>query len=153
MRCILQRTRSGAVTVNGERRAIGRGLVILIGIHHDDTAADADAMAAKCAALRIFNDADGKMNLSVRELDSQSGAPGQCLVVSQFTLYADARRGRRPSFTDAAPPSIASPLYERFVTALRGTGLTVKTGEFGADMLVEIENDGPVTILLDSEAK
>ncbi len=146
MRCVVQRVRRGAVTINGGvRREIGRGLVLLIGVHCTDTAKDAEYMADKVAGLRIFSDAGGKMNVSVMDPPI-----GECLVISQFTLYGDARRGRRPSFVEAAGPEIAVPLYERFAELLRDRGLAVHTGEFGADMLVEIENDGPVTILLDS---
>jgi D-tyrosyl-tRNA(Tyr) deacylase len=124
--------------------------MVLVGVHGSDTGRDAAAMADKVAGLRIFSDAEGKMNLSVVDLGSVSNAPGECLVVSQFTLYGDARRGRRPSFTEAAQPPVAVPLYERFAELLRSYGIRVETGEFGADMLVEIENDGPVTILLDT---
>ena len=146
MRCVVQRVSRGAVTIGGgERREIGAGLVVLIGVHGSDSEGDARFMAEKVAGLRIFSDAEGKMNRSVTDLAAPS-----CLVVSQFTLYGDARRGRRPSFTDAAQPDVAIPLYERFAELLRGCGVEVVTGEFGADMLVEIDNDGPVTILLDS---
>jgi D-tyrosyl-tRNA(Tyr) deacylase len=158
MRCVVQRVRRGAVTINGgERREIGRGLVVLIGVHHDDTEQDAAYLADKIAGLRIFPDTEGKMNLSVLDLaraqeglEHQDQPPIGCLIVSQFTLYGDARKGKRPSFTDAAPPAVAIPLYERFVRLIANAGLHVETGEFGADMLVEIENNGPVTILLDA---
>jgi D-aminoacyl-tRNA deacylase len=152
MRCVVQRVLRAAVTIRqtGERRQIGAGLMVLVGVHGSDTEHDASAMAGKVAGLRIFSDHEGKMNLSVLDLGAQSPSAGECLVVSQFTLYGDARRGKRPSFIEAAQPSTAIPLYERFAEVLRDCGVRVKTGEFGADMLVEIENDGPVTILLDS---
>ena len=150
MRCVVQRVRRGAVVIGEERRDIGRGLVVLVGIHPDDSERDAAYMADKVAKLRIFPDEAGKMNVALEELEHP-----QCLVVSQFTLYGDARRGRRPSFIEAARPETAIPLYKRLVELLRrGSGsnnpLRVVTGEFGTDMLVEIENDGPVTMLLDS---
>jgi D-tyrosyl-tRNA(Tyr) deacylase len=134
----------------GERREIRAGLMVLLGVHGSDTERDAAYLAEKVAGLRVFPDPDGKMNVSVADLAGDSGACGECLVVSQFTLYGDVRRGKRPSFIEAAPPPVAIPLYERFAELLRGYGLRVETGEFGADMLVEIENDGPVTILIDS---
>lgn len=123
---------------------IGPGLLILLGVGREDAAADADLLARKCAELRIFNDAEGRFNLSL--LDTG----GAALVVSQFTLYADTRKGRRPSFTAAAPPDRAAPLVERFVAALRGLGVRVETGMFGAHMDVALVNDGPVTIPLDT---
>lgn len=143
----MQRVTSAAVTIVGKiRREIGPGLVILLGVSPDDTDSDVDYLADKIAGLRIFTDSNGKMNVSVQEV-----AGAGCLVISQFTLYGDCRRGRRPSFTDAAPPDIAIPLYERFVDMMRHRhGLPVATGEFGAHMLVEINNDGPVTLLLES---
>lgn len=148
MRALVQRVTSGGVSVNGgEKRSIGAGLVILLGVAHDDTPEIADAMAAKCALLRIFEDSDGKMNRSLIDCG------GDALVVSQFTLYADTRKGRRPSFTDAALPPVAIPLYERFVEALRGHGVAVVTGEFGAEMHVDIQNDGPVTLMLELPVK
>jgi len=146
MRVILQRVTSGSVAVDG--RIVGQiahGLVLLAGIGHDDTISIVDRMAEKIAMLRIFNDDEGKFNRSL--LDVAGGA----LVVSQFTLFADARKGRRPSFTDAARPEIASPLCDRFADALRKLGVSpVATGVFGASMHVDIQNDGPVTIWLDS---
>jgi D-tyrosyl-tRNA(Tyr) deacylase len=146
MRAVLQRVRRGRVTA-GERvlAEIGHGLVVLLGAGHGDTEAQAKLLVDKIAHLRIFEDEQGKMNLSV--LDTG----GQAIVVSQFTLYADTRRGRRPSFTDAAPPEVAAPLVDRFVELMREAGVPTQTGEFGAHMLVEIENDGPVTILLDTD--
>jgi D-tyrosyl-tRNA(Tyr) deacylase len=144
MRALLQRVTSGRVSVAGETIAeIGRGLVILLGVGHGDEAAQAAALAEKIANLRIFEDAQGKSNLSL--LDVQ----GAALVVSQFTLYADTRKGRRPSFIDAAPPELAQPLVDRFAELLRGFGAPVQTGRFGAHMLVEIHNDGPVTVWLE----
>lgn len=145
MRVLLQRVKSASVVINGgEKRVMkGGGLLIFVGITHTDTDEIADAMAQKCAQLRIFEDEAGKMNLSL--LDTTREA----LVISQFTLYADTRKGRRPAFTDAARPDTAIPLYERFITALRSQGITLQTGVFGADMLVGIENDGPVTLMLE----
>lgn len=125
--------------------AIEGGLVILLGVGAGDTAAEAELLANKIANLRIFGDAEGKFNLSALDVGAEM------LVVSQFTLFADCRRGRRPSFSDAARPETAIPLYEAFVERLRGMGFRVETGEFQAMMLVEIKNDGPVTIWLDTE--
>ncbi len=145
MRALLQRTTAASVRVAGEVVGeIDRGLVILVGIGPDDTEATADQMAQKSAELRLFRDDAGRTNRSL--LDTGGGA----LVISQFTLYADTRRGRRPGFTGAAPPAEAERLYERFADALRGLGVTVATGRFGAEMAVEIVNDGPFTIWLDS---
>ncbi|MGQ9887899.1 MAG: D-aminoacyl-tRNA deacylase [Aggregatilineales bacterium] len=146
MRVVLQRVRQGRVTVNGAVvGAVERGFVALVGVTHTDTAAEADLLARKTAGLRVFDDAEGKMNLSA--LDVGAGV----LVISQFTLYADARRGRRPGFTDAARPETAAPLVQRYAERLRAEGIArVETGVFGALMLVEIYNDGPVTIILDS---
>jgi D-aminoacyl-tRNA deacylase len=145
MRAVLQRVRSGKVLVAGHPIAeIGKGLVILLGIGPGDGEQQARALCEKIAHLRIFEDEQGKMNLSVLE------AGGQAIVVSQFTLYADTQRGRRPSFTGAAPPELALPLVDRFAELLRDQGLPTLTGEFGAHMLVEIINDGPVTILLEA---
>jgi D-tyrosyl-tRNA(Tyr) deacylase len=123
---------------------IGAGLVALIGVARDDTSNDADLIAAKIAGLRVFDDGAGVMNLGVVDIG------GAVLAISQFTLYGDARRGRRPSFIAAAPGEIARPLFDRVVHILRGDGLQVHTGEFGAEMHVALTNDGPVTILLDS---
>jgi D-aminoacyl-tRNA deacylase len=146
MRVVIQRVRSGRVSVDGQTVAkIDAGLVILVGVGHDDDEAGALLLAEKIAHLRIFEDEGGKMNLSI--LDTG----GKAVVVSQFTLYADARKGRRPSFTDAALPDIASPLVARFADLLRAQGVPTQTGEFGAHMLVEILNDGPVTIYLSTE--
>jgi len=147
MRAVLQRVRSGAVRVDGEiAGAIDHGFVILVGVGHGDGEAQAQWLARKIAGLRVFEDADGKFNLSLLDVG------GGCLVVSQFTLYADARKGRRPSFTDAAPPEIAEPLIARFAEMLRQAGVPrVAMGVFGARMQVEIHNDGPVTIWLDTD--
>ena len=145
MRAVIQRVRRGKVSVEGRGIAeIGKGFVILLGIGPQDNESTARAMAEKIATLRIFEDAQGKMNLSVLD------AGGAAIVVSQFTLYADTRRGRRPSFTDAALPDVARPLVDRFAALLAGLGVPTQMGEFGANMLVEIDNDGPVTIVLDS---
>jgi len=146
MRAVIQRVRSGAVWVNDQAVGqIGAGLVVLVGVTRDDTVAQAGQLAHKIASLRIFEDDAGKMNRSALDVG------GEFLVISQFTLYADCRHGRRPSFTDAAPPDLAQPLIDHFVTALRRLGATrVETGVFGARMLVKIENDGPVTIILDT---
>jgi D-tyrosyl-tRNA(Tyr) deacylase len=147
MRIVLQRVSSGRVTVSGQNVAeIGRGLVILLGIGPADTQEQACILAEKIANLRIFEDEQEKMNLSVRDVG------GQAVVVSQFTLYADTRKGRRPSFTDAAQPDIALPLVDFFAQQLNSLGVPTQTGEFGAHMLVEIHNDGPVTIVLEADA-
>jgi D-aminoacyl-tRNA deacylase len=144
MRVVLQRVSQASVTIGGRvAGAIGRGFCLLVGFTHDDTAERVDWMADKVVGLRLFSDAEGKMNLGLAEVQ------GAVLVVSQFTVYGDASKGRRPSFIGAARPETAIPLYERFVAALRSRGLDVATGEFGADMLVEIHNDGPVTLILD----
>jgi D-tyrosyl-tRNA(Tyr) deacylase len=147
MRLVLQRVRRGRVTVEQQEvAAIGRGLVILAGVGQGDTPEQADWLAAKVAGLRVFEDADGKTNLSITEVG------GQALVVSQFTLYADVAKGRRPSFIHAALPEIAEPLVRRLAESLEAQGVPTQTGVFGAHMLVEIENDGPVTILLERSA-
>ncbi len=145
MRAVIQRVSRAKVTVNGETAGeIGRGLLVLLGIGAGDTHADADYLAEKTIGLRIFEDADGKMNLSVAEVG------GALLVVSQFTLYGDVRRGKRPSFDAAAPPQQARELYEYFVGKIRAAGLRCETGRFQETMTVELANEGPVTILLDS---
>jgi D-tyrosyl-tRNA(Tyr) deacylase len=147
MRVVLQRVSRASVSIDGRiAGAIGRGFCLLVGLTHGDTDATVDWMAEKVAGLRLFPDADGKMNLGLDE------AGGGVLVISQFTLYGDSAKGRRPSFIDAARPETAIPLYERFVGALRARGLEVATGEFGADMQVEIHNDGPVTLILERNA-
>lgn len=145
MRALLQRVRSASVEIEGERTAsIGPGLLVFLGVTHSDGPDDLAWLAGKVSRLRIFEDENGKMNRSVTE----SG--GAVLVVSQFTLYADTRRGNRPGFDQAARPDLANPLYESFCAALRDLGLLVATGRFAADMQVHLQNDGPVTILIDS---
>ncbi len=145
MRAVIQRVSEASVTVDGQVvGAIGRGLLILLGVSHTDTATDAALLADKIAQLRIFSDQEGKFNLSVLDVG------GETLVVSQFTLYADTRKGRRPSFTAAARPEIAAPLVDAFVDALRAHNLRVATGVFGAMMQVALINDGPVTLVIDS---
>jgi D-tyrosyl-tRNA(Tyr) deacylase len=147
MRVVLQRVSRASVTIDGRTAgAVGRGFCLLVGLTHGDTDATVDWMADKVAGLRLFPDADGKMNLGLDEVG------GAVLVVSQFTLYGDTAKGRRPSFVDAARPEQAIPLYERFVAALGQRGLQVATGEFGAHMEVEIHNDGPVTLILERNA-
>ena len=147
MRAVIQRVRRGQVTVEGQAVGeIGPGFVILLGIGHSDGPVEADRLAAKIANLRIFADDEGKTNLSLLDVG------GEALVISQFTLYADCRKGRRPSFVRAARPDVAAPLVETFAGELRRAGVgRVETGEFGAMMLVEIENDGPFTIFLDTD--
>ena len=144
MRVLLQRVSSGKVTVDDQTIAqIGHGLVILLGIGHDDGEEQAVYLAEKIANLRIFEDAQGKTNPSLLDVG------GEAIVVSQFTLYADTRKGRRPSFVYAGAPEKAEPLVERFAELLRGHGVLTQTGQFGAHMLVEIHNDGPVTVWLE----
>ncbi len=144
MRVLLQRVSSASVSVNSERvGAIERGYVLLVGFTHGDTEATLEWMAEKIIGLRLFSDAEGKMNLALNEVG------GAMLVVSQFTLYGDAQKGRRPSFIDAARPELAIPLYERFVALLRERQVRVATGEFGAHMEVALVNDGPVTLMLE----
>ncbi|HEX8823437.1 MAG TPA: D-aminoacyl-tRNA deacylase [Archangium sp.] len=146
MKAVVQRVLEASVTVNGERVSqVGPGLLVLLGVGKGDTEADVAWMAEKLATLRIFEDAAGKMNLSLEDTSRQ------LIVVSQFTLYGDARKGRRPSFTDAMEPTGAKALYERVCDTLRARGLTVGTGVFAADMKVALVNDGPVTILLESQ--
>jgi D-aminoacyl-tRNA deacylase len=147
MRVVLQRVSRASVSIDGRTAgAIGRGFCLLVGLTHGDTDSTVDWMAEKVAGLRLFPDAEGKMNLGLDEVG------GGVLVISQFTLFGDAAKGRRPSFIDAARPETAVPLYQRFVAALRARGLEVATGEFGADMQVEIHNDGPVTLILERSA-
>jgi D-tyrosyl-tRNA(Tyr) deacylase len=144
MRVVLQRVSKASVTIDGRvAGAVGRGFCLLVGFTHGDAIGQVDWMAEKVSGLRLFADAEGKMNLGLAEVQ------GAVLVISQFTLYGDAAKGRRPSFIDAARPETAIPLYERFVAALRSRGIQVAAGEFGADMQVEIHNDGPVTLILD----
>jgi D-tyrosyl-tRNA(Tyr) deacylase len=150
VRVLAQRVNRAQVTVAGETTGeIGRGFLLLVGVTLDDTAAAADLLARKVANLRVFDDADGNLNRSALDL-LEAGEPIGMLVVSQFTLYADCRKGRRPSFTQAAPPAVAEPLVDRFADGLRALGLPVATGRFGAEMQVELVNDGPVTIWLDT---
>lgn len=145
MRAIVQRVSSAGVDVDGKTVGeIGLGFVALVGVARDDVDDDAKAIAQKIAGLRVFNDASGTMNRSLLEVG------GSVLAISQFTLYGDARRGRRPSFIDAAPGEAAQPLFDRVVELLRRDGLTVATGVFGATMRVSLVNEGPVTIMLDS---
>ena len=146
MRGVVQRVSHANIVIDGETvGAIGAGLVVLLGVTHDDTPAHAQWLAEKVAGLRIFSDADGKMNRDLIEVG------GAMLIVSQFTLYGDCRKGKRPSFIDAAPPAIAIPLYEAFINSLKALGIPVATGRFGADMKVELVNDGPVTLIVDSK--
>ena len=146
MRAVIQRVTHASVSIDGaEKAAMGEGLLILLGVTHGDGEKEADYLAAKCAGLRIFRDSEDKMNRSGTDVG------GQALVVSQFTLYSDCRKGKRPAFVAAARPETAIPLYERFVAKLREMGLTVGTGQFGADMQVSLLNDGPVTILMDTD--
>jgi D-tyrosyl-tRNA(Tyr) deacylase len=147
MRAVIQRVREGRVSVKDQIVGkIGTGLVILLGAGHGDGEPEADWLADKIANLRIFPDAEGKTNLSVLDVN------GEALLISQFTLYADCRKGRRPSFIRAAAPDVAAPLVDYFAGRLREAGLgRVETGEFGAMMLVEIQNDGPFTIVLDTD--
>jgi D-tyrosyl-tRNA(Tyr) deacylase len=146
MRIVLQRVSKARVTVNGNVTGeISHGVVVLLGVGKGDTSAAAASLAEKTAQLRIFGDAEGKMNLSLID------AGGSALVISQFTLYGDTRKGRRPGFDRAAPPTDAKQLYEVYVSCLRALGVPVETGVFQAHMEVELVNDGPVTLLLDSE--
>ncbi|GAA4444258.1 D-aminoacyl-tRNA deacylase [Pontibacter saemangeumensis] len=149
MRIVLQRVTQASVEIEkAVKGEIGLGLLVLAGFSPEDTDEDLKWTAAKVAQLRIFGDAEGKMNLSVQDVQ------GDILVISQFTLYANSKKGNRPSYINAAPPAVAIPLYERFVALLEtATGKKVQTGEFGADMKVSLLNDGPVTIVLDSKAK
>jgi D-tyrosyl-tRNA(Tyr) deacylase len=147
MRAVLQRVLQGDVSVNGQTVGqIDTGLVALVGVTHGDGPPEAEKLARKVAHLRVFEDQDGKMNLSALEVEAA------IMAISQFTLYADCRRGRRPSFTEAAPPDAAEPLVERFISVLREMGVTqVEKGLFGQHMLVRIHNNGPVTIILDTD--
>jgi D-tyrosyl-tRNA(Tyr) deacylase len=145
MRAVVQRVSSAQVTVQGE--IVGRirqGFLVLLGITGSDTQDDVNLLAGKICGLRVFEDSDGKMNLSLQDIE------GEMLVVSQFTLFGDCRKGRRPSFIEAARPEVAQPLYESFVAEVRATGMPVQTGIFQAQMEVALVNDGPVTLLLDS---
>lgn len=147
MRAVIQRVERASVTVNGGvPREIGKGLVILVGVKDTDTAADCDKLAEKCANLRIFDDENGNLNLAATDLGYEA------LIVSNFTLYGNTKKGKRPSFIAAAKPPLSVELYERFVNAVRDTPLkAVQTGEFGADMQIALINDGPVTLVLDTD--
>lgn len=146
MRSVVQRVTHGKVTVDGEVIGqIQKGMVILLGVGENDTSEDMTYLADKILGLRIFDDPDGKMNLSIQEID------GSMLIVSQFTLYGDCRKGRRPSYSSAANPDMANKMYESFLQYVRDAGVHVETGKFQAMMDVEIHNDGPVTLLLDSK--
>lgn len=146
MRALIQRVSSGSVKIGGKTVGkIEQGLVVLLGITHDDTESDVKFLADKCVNLRIFCDDDGKMNRSLLDIS------GEALIISQFTLYGDARKGRRPGFSEAARPDHAIPLYEKFIDAVKNYKIKVATGEFGAEMLVDIKNDGPVTLMLESK--
>ena len=149
MRAVIQRVSEASVTINGEiRSAIGKGLLILLGIEEADTPEDIDWLVAKISNLRIFNDSNDVMNLSVKETN------GEVIIVSQFTLYASTKKGNRPSYVKAARPGTAIPLYEAFIDEMKKElGKPVKTGEFGAEMKVALVNDGPVTIIIDSKNK
>lgn len=145
MRAVVQRVSSSSVSVSGQLLgSIGTGFTVLLGVAHTDTPADAEQLATKISKLRVFSDDQGKMNLSLSQVE------GELLVISQFTLFADTSSGNRPGYSRAARPETAVPLYEHFVRTLHALGFTVATGKFGADMQVEIVNDGPVTILLDT---
>lgn len=146
MRAVLTRVKSASVTIEGRVVGqIGQGFLILLGVTHEDTEAQAIKLADKLTGLRIFEDENGKMNQGLESVD------GQILVVSQFTLYGNCRKGRRPDFLAAARPEVAIPLYEKFVQLIRDKGIHVETGEFGAEMLVESVNDGPVTLVVDTD--
>ena len=147
MRVLLQRVSQASVTIDGEVvGGIGRGILLLVGITHSDTRKEADFLAEKCVNLRVFDDDDGVMNRSLLDVG------GEVLAVSQFTLYGDARKGRRPSYVAAAPGEVSEPLYDYFVAKLRELGVMVATGRFGADMKVSLVNDGPVTLWLEKDA-
>lgn len=145
MRAVVQRVKEASVKVNQEMIGqIGQGLLVYLGVTHEDDQLDLKYMSDKIPNLRIFEDENEKMNRSLLDVE------GELLIISQFTLYGDARKGRRPSFIEAARPNVATPLYEALIEELRGRGIRVETGEFGADMKVASINDGPVTLLLDS---
>ena len=146
MRALIQRVKRASVTINSQITGkINEGLLIFLGVGEDDTEKQVQYLVERCTGLRIFTDEQDKMNLSVKDIK------GEILVVSQFTLYGDCKKGKRPSFVRAARPETAIPLYESFITHCKNTGLNVQTGEFGADMQIELINDGPVTIWLDTE--
>ncbi len=146
MRALIQRVKRASVTINSQITGkINEGLLIFLGVGEDDTEKQVQYLVEKCTGLRIFTDEQDKMNLSVKDIK------GEILVVSQFTLYGDCKKGKRPSFVRAARPETAIPLYESFIAHCKNTGLNIQTGEFGADMQIELINDGPVTIWLDTE--
>ena len=146
MKAVLMRVRRASVTIDErETRSIGRGFLILLAVTHDDTEAQAVKLADKLCSLRLFEDADGKINLTLDEVG------GEIMIVSQFTLYGNCRKGRRPDFLAAARPEVAIPLYEKFVALCREKGFHTETGEFGADMLVQSVNDGPLTLIVDTD--
>jgi D-tyrosyl-tRNA(Tyr) deacylase len=148
MKALIQRVASASVSVRGEVVGhIGKGFLVLLGVTHTDTAAEAVWLANKIAGLRLFEDGAGKMNLALADVK------GALLVVSQFTLYGDARKGRRPSFVEAAPPPLAEPLVAQFVEHLRRSGFDVASGRFGANMQVQLTNDGPVTMMIERHAR
>ncbi len=146
MKAVLQRVTSASVTIKEkEKKEINQGLVVLLGITKEDNEKEVSYLSEKISGLRIFEDEEGKMNKSLKDIN------GEMLIISQFTLYADCKKGKRPSFTDAARPEVAIPLYESFINKVSNLEIPVQTGEFGADMLVSINNDGPVTIILDTK--
>ena len=146
MKAVLMRVQRASVTIDElETRSIGRGFLILLAVTHDDTEAQAVKLADKLCSLRLFEDADGKINLTLDEVG------GEIMIVSQFTLYGNCRKGRRPDFLAAARPEVAIPLYEKFVALCREKGFHTETGEFGADMLVQSVNDGPLTLIVDTD--
>ena len=151
MRLLIQRVKKASVSIEGyEKREISKGFCVLIGVTHSDTEKDADWLAEKMSGLRVFEDSDGKINLSITD----EAVNGEVLLVSQFSLYASCDRGRRPGFTNAAKPELAEKIYNYFVEKVKSMNFkNVQTGIFGADMLVEIHNDGPLTFILDSPAK
>ena len=145
MRIVLTRVSGASVTIDGQVTGeIGRGFLVLVGITHTDTEKDVAFLAEKCCGLRVFEDADGKMNRSLQDVG------GALLIVSNFTLYGQCKKGKRPSFTDAARPEVAQPLYDAFIAACRSHGVHTQTGRFGADMQLHSVNDGPVTLILES---
>ncbi|TES93988.1 MAG: D-tyrosyl-tRNA(Tyr) deacylase [Candidatus Cloacimonadota bacterium] len=145
MRIVIQRVSKASVSINGRIiGSIGKGVVILLGISKGDTEKNVDILSLRCIKLRIFEDENEKLNLSMKDIQ------GEALIISQFTLCADTKKGRRPSFTKAASYSVAKPLYERFVTVFEREGIHTETGDFGSKMLVDIHNDGPVTLILDT---
>ena len=146
MRAVVQRVASSSVTVDNNKISnIEKGLLVLLGVTHEDTSKDVDYLLEKIVNLRIFEDEDEKMNLSLKDIN------GKLMVVSQFTLYGDCRKGRRPNFTEAAKPDLANNLYEEFIEKAKKQNINVATGKFGAHMMVELVNDGPVTMLIDSK--